>query len=143
MTPEVVNLVQSVPKSSLSTKLIKRTPMQVFIGHAETIPLALRLKDNILVNAPLDLIKAQKLIEVESFSKAVTEIHAQEAEKSTSDCKAAIQKHNIKTHVRSPNFRVDDFMLVTGQRKSSKSKISSGFDPVTSHKRSVVAPPLS
>jgi hypothetical protein len=62
--PEVVNMVQSVLNNSLSTRLNKRTPMQVFTGHAETTPLALMLKDNVLVNAPLDFIKAQKLMEV-------------------------------------------------------------------------------
>jgi hypothetical protein len=31
--PEVVNMVQSVLNNSLSTKLNKRKPMQVFTGH--------------------------------------------------------------------------------------------------------------
>jgi hypothetical protein len=38
--------------------------MQAFTGHAETIPLAMMLKDNVSVNAPLDFIKAQKLMKV-------------------------------------------------------------------------------
>jgi hypothetical protein len=54
--------------------------MQVFTGHAETTPLALMLKDNVLVNAPLNFIKAQKLMKVEKLSKVMTEIHAQVAE---------------------------------------------------------------
>jgi hypothetical protein len=58
------------------------------------------------VNAPFDFIKAQKLSEVETLSKTMTGIHAQVAEKATRDRKAAIQKHNNKTHVRSPNFQV-------------------------------------
>jgi hypothetical protein len=33
--PEVANIVQSVLNNSLSTRLNKRTPMQVFTGHAE------------------------------------------------------------------------------------------------------------
>jgi hypothetical protein len=41
--PEVVNMVQSVLNNSLSTRLNKRTPMQVFTGHAETTSLALML----------------------------------------------------------------------------------------------------
>jgi hypothetical protein len=41
--PEVVNMVQSALNNSLSTRLNKRTPMQVFTGHAETSPLALML----------------------------------------------------------------------------------------------------
>jgi hypothetical protein len=52
--PEVVNMVQSVLNNSLLTRLNKRTPMQVFTGHAETAPLALMLK----------------------LSNAMTEIHA-------------------------------------------------------------------
>jgi IS30 family transposase len=56
--PEVVNMVQSILNNSLSTRLNKRTPMQVFTGHAETTPLAQMLKDNVPVNAPLDFIKA-------------------------------------------------------------------------------------
>jgi hypothetical protein len=79
--PEVVNMVQSVLNNSSSTRLNKRTPMQVFIGHAKTMPLALMLQDNVPVNAPLDFIKAQKLMEVEKLSKPITEIHAQVAEK--------------------------------------------------------------
>jgi hypothetical protein len=43
--PEVVNLVYSVLNNSLSTRLNKRTPMQVFTGHSETTPLFLMLKD--------------------------------------------------------------------------------------------------
>jgi hypothetical protein len=88
--PEVVNMVQSVLNNSLSTRLNKRTPMQDFTGHAETTSLALRLKDNVPVNAPLDFIKAQKLMEAEKLSKDMTEIHAQVAEKATRDRKAAI-----------------------------------------------------
>jgi IS30 family transposase len=71
--PEVVNMVQSVLNNSLSTRLNKRTPMLVFTGHAETTPLALMLKDNVPVNAPLDFIKAQKLMGVEKLLKAMTE----------------------------------------------------------------------
>jgi uncharacterized protein YueI len=100
----VVNMVQSALNNSSSTRLNKRTPMQVFTGHAETTPLALMLKDNVPVNAPLDFIKAHKLMEVEKLSKAMTEIYAQVAEKATRNRKAAVWKHNDKTHVRSPNF---------------------------------------
>jgi hypothetical protein len=94
--PEVVNMVQSVLNNSLSTRLNKRTPMQVVTGHAETTPLALMSKDNAPVNAPLDFTKAQKLMEVEKLSKAMTEIHAHVAEKATRSRKAAIQDHNEK-----------------------------------------------
>jgi hypothetical protein len=102
--PEVLNVVQSVLNNSLSTRLEKRKPMQVFTGDAKYTPLSLMLKNNVPVNAPLDFIKAQKLMEVKKLSKAMTEIHAQVAEKATRDRKAAIQKHNDETHVRSPNF---------------------------------------
>jgi hypothetical protein len=105
--PEVVKMVQSVQNNSLLTRLNKATPMQLFTGHAETNPLALMLKDNVPVNAPLDLNKAQKVVEVKKLSKAMTEIHAQVAEKATRDRKAAIQKHNDKTYVQSPNIQVD------------------------------------
>jgi uncharacterized protein YueI len=121
--PEVDNLVQGALNNSLSTRLNKRTPMQVFTGHAETTPLALMLKDNVPVNAPLDFIKAQKLLEVEKLSKAMTEIHAQVPEKATRNRKAAIQKHNDKTHVRSPNSQVGDYVLVAEHRESGVSKL--------------------
>jgi hypothetical protein len=121
--PEVVNMVQSVLNNLLSTRLNKRTPMQVFTGHAETTPLALMLKDNVPIDAPLDYIKAQKLMEVEKQSRAMTKIHAQVAEKATRDRKAAIQKHNNKTHVRSPNFQECDYVLVAEHRKSGVSKL--------------------
>jgi Chromo (CHRromatin Organisation MOdifier) domain len=121
--PEVVSMVKSVLNNYLSTRLNKRTPMQVFTGHAETTPLALMLKDNVPVSAPLDFIKAQKLMEVENLSKAMTEIHAQVAEKATRDHKADIQNHNDKTHVRSPNFQVGDYVLVAEHRKSGVSKL--------------------
>jgi hypothetical protein len=80
------------------------------------------LKDNVPVNAPLDFIKTQKIMEVVKMSKAMTEIHAQVAEKATRDRKAAIQKHNDKTHVRSPNFQVGDYVLVAEHRTSGVSK---------------------
>jgi Chromo (CHRromatin Organisation MOdifier) domain len=116
-------MVQSVLNNSLSTRLNKRTPMKVFTGHAETTPLALMLKNNVPVNAPLDFIKAQKLMNVERLSRAMTEIHAQVAEKATRDRKAAIQKHNDKTHVRSPNFQVGDNVFVVEHSKSGVSKL--------------------
>jgi hypothetical protein len=59
--PEVVNMVQSVLNNSLSTRLNKRTPMQVFTGHAETIPLALMLKDNVPSARLLTLSKRRSL----------------------------------------------------------------------------------
>jgi hypothetical protein len=121
---EVVNMVQSVER-----------PEQFLVDEAEqedadaslhwtrgTTPLALMLKNNVPVNAPLVFIKAQKLMEVEKLSKAMTEIHAQVAEKATRDHKAAIRKHNDKKHVRSPNFRVGDYVLVAEHRKSGRSK---------------------
>jgi hypothetical protein len=83
--------------------------MPVFTGHAETIPFALMLKDNVPVYAPLDFIKAQKSVDVGNLSKAMTRIHAQVAEKSTRGRKAAIQKHNDKTHMRSPKSQVGDY----------------------------------
>jgi hypothetical protein len=119
----VVNILKSVLNNSLSTRLNNRTPVQVFTGHAETTPLAQMLKDNVPVNAPLDFIKAQTHMEVEKLSQAMTEIHAQVAEKCTRDRKAAIQKNNDKTNVRSPNFQVGDYMLVAKQRKSDVSKL--------------------
>jgi hypothetical protein len=45
------------------------------------------------------------------------------AEKATCDRKAAIQKHNDKTHVRSPNFQVGAYVLVVEQRMSGVSKL--------------------
>jgi hypothetical protein len=81
------------------------------------------LKDNVPVSAPLDFIKAQKLMNVEKLSKAMTDIDAQVAEKATRDRKAAFQKHNDKTHVQSPNFQVGDFVLVAEHRKSGVSKL--------------------
>jgi hypothetical protein len=85
------------------------------------------LMENVPVNAPLDIIKAQKLMEVEKLSKAMTEIHTQVAEIATRDRKAAIQKHNDKTHVRSPNFQVGDYVLVADtERAVCPSSRSSG-----------------
>jgi hypothetical protein len=81
------------------------------------------LKYNVPVNAPLDIIKAQKLMEVEKLSKAMTGIHAQVAEKAMRDRKAAIKKHNDKTLVRSPNLQVGDYVLVAEHRRSSTSKL--------------------
>jgi hypothetical protein len=66
------------------------------------------LKDKVSVNAPLDFIKAQNLMEVKKFSNTLTAIHAQVAEKTRRDRKAAIQKHNDKTHVCLQNFQVSD-----------------------------------
>jgi hypothetical protein len=97
--------------------------MKVFTRHAETTQLVLMLTDNVPVSAPLESIKAQKFMEVEKLSRAMTEIHAQVAEKATRDRKTAIQKHNDKTHVRSPNFQVGDYKLVAEHCKSGVSKL--------------------
>jgi hypothetical protein len=80
-------------------------------------------KENVPVNAPLDFLKAQKLVEVENQLEAMTKIHAQVTEKATRDRKADIQKHNDKTHVRSPNYQVGDYVLVAENRKSGASKL--------------------
>jgi hypothetical protein len=53
----------------------------------------------------------------------MTEIHAQVVEKATRDRKAAVQKHNDKTHMRSPNFQLGDYMLVAKQRTSGVFKL--------------------
>jgi hypothetical protein len=53
----------------------------------------------------------------------LTEIHAQVAENATRDHKVAIQKHNDKRHVRSLNFQVGDYVLVSEHRKSGVSKL--------------------
>jgi hypothetical protein len=62
-------------------------------------------------------------MKVETLSRAMTEIHAQVAEKATRDRKSAIQKHNNKTHVRSPNFQGGGYVLVAEHRKSGVSKL--------------------
>jgi hypothetical protein len=67
--------------------------------------------------------KSQNLMEVEKLTKAMMEILAQVAQKATRDRKAAIKKHNDKTHVRFPNFQVGDHMLVAEHRKSTTSKL--------------------
>jgi hypothetical protein len=89
--PEVVNIAQSVLNNYVSTRQNKRTPMQVFTGHAEITQLELMLKGNGPVNAPLDFIKVQKIMKVENLMTAMTEIHAKVAEKSKRDREAAIQ----------------------------------------------------
>jgi hypothetical protein len=53
----------------------------------------------------------------------MTEIHAQVADKAKRDRKATIQKHNEKTHVRSPNLQVADHVLVAENRKSGTFKL--------------------
>jgi hypothetical protein len=87
--PEAINMVLRVLNNHLATKLNRRTPMQVFSGHTDTTPLALRVKENVPVNVSLDFIKAQKLMEFEKFSKAMTEIYAQVAETATPNRKSA------------------------------------------------------
>jgi hypothetical protein len=84
--------------------------------------MVLMLKNNVAVNASFYFIKAKKLMEFEKLSKIMTKIHAQEADKDSCDHKAAIQKHNDKTHVRSTNFQVGDYVLVAEHRKSGTSK---------------------
>jgi hypothetical protein len=86
-------------------------------------PLALTLKDNVLVNAPLEFIKAQKLMEVEKLSKTMTKIHAQVAEKAMSDAKAAIPKHSDKDAHAFANFQVGNYVLVAQNRKSGTSEL--------------------
>jgi hypothetical protein len=81
------------------------------------------LKNNVPVNASLDFINAQKLVEVEKLSKAMIEIHAQVASQASRDRKSAFQKHDDKTHVRSPKFQIGDYVLVAEHCKSGTSKL--------------------
>jgi hypothetical protein len=120
--PEVANEVQSVLNNSLSTRLNKRTPMQIFTGDAETTPLALMLKYNVPVNAHSYFIQAQKHMKVEKLLKTMTEIHVQLTEKATRTFKAAVQKHNDKKLVPWTNSQVGDYVLVAEHRKSGVSK---------------------
>jgi hypothetical protein len=53
----------------------------------------------------------------------MTEIHVQLAEMAMRYRKAAIQKRNDKTHVRSPKFQVVGYALVAEHRKSGLSKL--------------------
>jgi hypothetical protein len=53
----------------------------------------------------------------------MTEVNAQVAERAMGDRKAAIQKHNDKTHVRSLNFQVEVYVLVAEHRKGGTSKL--------------------
>jgi hypothetical protein len=55
--------------------------------------------------------------------KAMKKIHAQVAANSIRDCKARIQNHNDKTHGRSPNFQVGDYVLVAEIRKNATFKL--------------------
>jgi hypothetical protein len=65
--PEAVNLVQNVLNNSPPKRLNKRTPMNVFSGHAEKTLLMLMLKNNVPINAPLDFTNAQKVMKVEKL----------------------------------------------------------------------------
>jgi hypothetical protein len=53
----------------------------------------------------------------------MSKIHAQVEEKTTRDRKADIQKHIDKTHVRSPNFQVEDYVLIAEHCKSDVFKL--------------------
>jgi hypothetical protein len=65
--PDVVNLVQSVLNNFFSTRLKKRTSMQIVTENSYKIPMVLMLQDNVAVSAPRDFVKAQKLMEVQKL----------------------------------------------------------------------------
>jgi hypothetical protein len=71
----------------------------------------------------LDDFKAQKLMEVKKLPKTMTEIHAQVVKKATRDHKSATESHNGKTHERSPNLQVVDYVLVAENRENGTSKM--------------------
>jgi hypothetical protein len=87
---EVSNVVQSALNNSPSNRLNKWAPMRAFSGHPETTPSAAMLKDNVPVNAPLDVITTQKLMKVEKLSKAMAGLQAHVAETATRDRKTTI-----------------------------------------------------
>jgi hypothetical protein len=62
-------------------------------------------------------------MEVQKESKTMTKIYAQVAEKANLDREASIQKQNDRTHVRSPNFQVRDYLPVANHRKSDTFKL--------------------
>jgi hypothetical protein len=62
-------------------------------------------------------------MKVEKLSNTMTEIHARVAENATCDRKTAIQKHDDKTHVRSPKVQMGYYVLVAEHGKSGTSKL--------------------
>jgi hypothetical protein len=81
------------------------------------------LKDIVHISTLLYFITAQKLMKIEKLSQARTEINLQLTAKATHDHKAAIQENNKKMHVLSPNFQVQNYVLVADYRASGTPKL--------------------
>jgi hypothetical protein len=120
--PEVLPLIQSVLNNSSSTRLARRSSMQVFTGRKAPNPLALALAPTAVIPVEYSFAQAQKAAQADELQSRVAEIHKAAAQASTSRRQVAIERHNAKTHVNKANFSVGDFVLVPFQRKSGDTR---------------------
>jgi hypothetical protein len=121
--PEVVSMVQERPEQVLIDKAEHEDAYAILHRKRGDDSSGADVERQCACQRASRLFKALKLMEVEKLSKIMTEIHAQVDEKATRDRKTAIQKHNDKTNMRSPNFHVGDYVLVAEHRKSGVSKL--------------------
>jgi hypothetical protein len=121
--PRVLPLIQSVLNNSASDRLGGHTPVMAFTGHQVTDPLALALTDNIVVPANYDFVKAQQSLKVHDLQQQVAGIHKEVAESSTRSRCQKIEAHNRKTHIKSTDFAVGDYVLVAVPKKERRHKI--------------------
>jgi Chromo (CHRromatin Organisation MOdifier) domain len=119
----VLPLIQSVLNNSASDRLGGHTPMMAFTGHQVSDPVSLALTDNIVVPANYDVFKAQQSVKVADLQQ-VAGIHKEVAESSTRSRRQKIEAHNRKTHIKSTNFAVGDYVLVAVPKKERRHKLT-------------------
>jgi hypothetical protein len=121
--PEVLSLIQSVLNNSASTRLARRTPMQVFAGRKAQNPPALALAGTAVIPVEYSFAQAQKAAQADELQRRVAEIHKAAAQASTRSRQGAIERHNAKTHINKANFSEDDFVLVAVPKKERRHKM--------------------
>lgn len=89
-----------------------RAPITAFTGLPAHNPLRTLLPAGALQPASLDFVKSQRIIHIEAIAKALDEIHRDISKRKNKLTEDAIHRQNARTHVRSINFEIGDFVLV-------------------------------
>jgi len=108
--------VQSILNHSKRPSLGNRAPVTVFTGLPPDNPLRTMLPPQFPEQTcSLDFIQAQKVVKVDQLAAALENIHRDVATRRTRKREEAVAMHNAKTHVRSVNFELGDYVLVARQ----------------------------
>ena len=104
--------------------LNNRAPVTAFTGLPADNPLRLLVSEETKKCKYIDFIKAQQLVKVNQIHSALAEMHRDVAQSRTRARKAAVKRHNERTHVQPVNFEVGDYVLVAHRTNNRGPKLN-------------------